>query len=79
MRQSPAGEGDDDCVVRAKEEVDEEDLQQEKEPTGGVDHVCRSKGPNPSDWGSLVRARDEASIYSLKVSGRPAMAPEDRT
>ncbi len=51
-RQPPAGEGDDDRVVRAKQQVDEEDLQEEEEPAGGVDHVRRSKGSNPPASGS---------------------------
>ena len=37
-RQSAAGEGDDDGVVGAQQQVDKEDLQQEKEPSGRVDH-----------------------------------------
>ena len=61
-RQPAAREGDDDRIVRAEQQVDEENLQQEEEPTGGVGHVRPSTGSDPPDSGSLVRATRVSSI-----------------
>ena len=80
-RQPAAGEGDDDGVVRAEQQVDKEDLQQEKEPADGVGHDRQSEGSEPPGSGPFDQgdARRGLPFDKLKASGCRAAASADRT
>ena len=76
-RQPCAGERDHDGVVGAEQEIDEEDLQEDEDPGGAVDHSREPPARSPgSDRRVERRARQcgRRRAARLKASGPPRPA-----